>query len=83
MDLIEQLLKFLKENSWKTVHYTHKTEEYGRMKGLLNDNGIITKTKSNTLNDSTQQDGFGTSYDLLVKLNDYHKAQKIISKERR
>ena len=81
--MIKKLFHYLKENSWKTVHFTNKTDEYGRIKGILNDNGIKTKTQSSTPYDSSQLEGFGTSYDILVKAKDFHKAQQVLSKERR
>lgn len=79
-NMLSKLLKYLKENSWKTIYVTQDTYEYGRVKGSLNDARILSKTKSSTPMAGPDSSEFGTTYDILVKQKDYHKATQILNK---
>ncbi|WP_349408783.1 putative signal transducing protein [Pseudalkalibacillus sp. SCS-8] len=76
--MLRKLISYLKENSWKTVYFTQKTDEYGRVKGLLNDAGIKSKTKSSTPMESGELGGVATSYDIMVRQKDLQKANEAI-----
>lgn len=80
--MFKKLWELINQTSWETVFFTHKVEDYSRIKGILNDHGVPSKTKANTSYGSSQMDGFGTTYDLLVKKKDLYKAQQAIHKRR-
>ncbi|MGP4070626.1 hypothetical protein [Halobacillus sp. B29] len=78
--MLRKILKYLKENSWKTICVTQDTYEYGRVKGALSDAGIRSKTKSSTPMAGQESSEFGTTYDVLVKQKDFHKANQMLNK---
>ncbi|MFB4168952.1 hypothetical protein [Virgibacillus sp. JSM 102003] len=81
--MLRRIVYFFKENSWETVCFTQNLEEYGRVKGNLNDAGIITKTKTATpMNGNLGSANFSSTYDIKVKQKYLHKAQEAIHKSR-
>ncbi|MTI82002.1 MAG: hypothetical protein FH758_14225 [Firmicutes bacterium] len=70
---------------WESVYTTQKVEDYARIKGKLNNNGIKTRTKMDTPGRAHNRGmHFGssiTTYDILVKKVDIHKANEAIHRK--
>ncbi|UOQ44932.1 DUF2007 domain-containing protein [Halobacillus salinarum] len=78
--MLRKLVRYLKENRWKTIIVTQDPYEYGSVKGALSDAGIRSKTKSSTPMAGQGSHEFGTTYDILVRQKDFHKATQALTK---
>ena len=77
--MIKKLLKNLLRTKWEIIYSTQNIEKYAEVKGKLSNNKITIKTEMyNSGGGHGGGYGFATTYHILVKPEDIHKANEVI-----
>lgn len=77
--MLKKLTKNLLKTKWEIIYSTQNIEKYAKVKGKLLNNRI--KTKTEMFSSGGGQGGgygFATTYHILVKSEDIHKASEMI-----
>ncbi|HBX24512.1 MAG TPA: hypothetical protein DEF34_12915 [Desulfotomaculum sp.] len=77
---LKKLIRDLLQTKWEIIYSTQNIEKYAKVKGRLLNNNLRMKTEMFSSGGGHGGGyGFATTYHILVRLEDVHKASEILN----